>query len=198
MTANGSATATVETLTAEVRTLMVGSRQVTLSVAKQLDVVALDELDVFGRINVNEPGAWVIGAHKQTRALVKSKIRPTVQHRAWIYLSDQPAELQRPQRCPRKHPRSGHHDQGEYYTAIDLQYDGWPVEIDPSDTVLLHDPNGYAGVIQCTDACNRWHPRDCRSIIADQVDQHRSRYHADQKLCQEAQSAPLIVLAGLR
>jgi hypothetical protein len=42
--------ARVEVLTAEVRVLMVGSRQVTLSVARQLDEVQPDEIEPFGRI----------------------------------------------------------------------------------------------------------------------------------------------------
>lgn len=54
-------TASVQTLTAEVRVLMVGSRQVTLSVAKQLDVVELGDLKPFGRVRLND-GVWVIGA----------------------------------------------------------------------------------------------------------------------------------------
>jgi hypothetical protein len=45
-----TATATVEVLTAEVRVLMVGSRQVTLSVAKQLDEVEPEDIQIFGRI----------------------------------------------------------------------------------------------------------------------------------------------------
>lgn len=47
-----SETATVEVLTAEVRVLMVGSRQVTLSVARQLDDVSPDEIEPFGRIRL--------------------------------------------------------------------------------------------------------------------------------------------------
>jgi len=48
-------TATIETLTAEVRVLMVGSRQVTLSVAKQLDRTSFFEdgpgaITPFGRV----------------------------------------------------------------------------------------------------------------------------------------------------
>lgn len=43
--------ATVDVLTAEVRVLMVGSRQVTLSVYKQLDTVHYDDLVPFGRVN---------------------------------------------------------------------------------------------------------------------------------------------------
>jgi hypothetical protein len=45
---NTGATATVETLTAEVRVLMVGSRQVTMSMFKQLDFRPVGEIDVFG------------------------------------------------------------------------------------------------------------------------------------------------------
>lgn len=43
-------TATVEVLTAEVRVLMVGSRQVTLSVYNQLDCVPPDAIEPFGRV----------------------------------------------------------------------------------------------------------------------------------------------------
>ena len=45
-----TSTATVESLTAEVRVLMVGSRQVTLSVARQLDEVPTWEITPFGRM----------------------------------------------------------------------------------------------------------------------------------------------------
>lgn len=61
--ANGSATATVETLTAEVRVLQVGNRQITLSVARQLDHIPLPRLEVFGRIKLGNgyTGSYVIG-----------------------------------------------------------------------------------------------------------------------------------------
>lgn len=59
-------TATVEALTAEVRVLMVGSRQVTLSVARQLDLVEPNSITPFGRIAADRnPGVnqiEVIGA----------------------------------------------------------------------------------------------------------------------------------------
>lgn len=45
-----SKTATVEVLTAAVRVLMVGSRQITLSVFNQLDAVAPDDIQPFGRV----------------------------------------------------------------------------------------------------------------------------------------------------
>lgn len=48
----GTTTATVETLTAEVRVLAVGSRQITLSVAKQLDDIPWEDLEPMGRVNL--------------------------------------------------------------------------------------------------------------------------------------------------
>jgi hypothetical protein len=48
-----SGAATVELLAAEVRVLMVGSRQITTSVAKQLDRVEWEELaECFGRVRL--------------------------------------------------------------------------------------------------------------------------------------------------
>ena len=56
-------TAHIESLTAQVRVLMVGNRQITLSVAKQLDWVPLDQLTVFGRVRLsNDVQEQVIGA----------------------------------------------------------------------------------------------------------------------------------------
>ena len=46
-----STTAEVQVLTAEVRVLMVGSRQVTLSVYRQLDPVAASDIEPFGRVS---------------------------------------------------------------------------------------------------------------------------------------------------
>jgi hypothetical protein len=71
-------TATVETLTAEVRTLMVGSRQVTLSVAKQLDWVPVHEMEPFGRVRVTAGSTWaeLIGRHRTTGALVCANNSP--------------------------------------------------------------------------------------------------------------------------
>jgi hypothetical protein len=76
-TANGGSTATVETLTPEVRVLQVGNRQVTMSVAKQLDSVPLAEIEVFGRVSVSVWGSdrdnvELIGRSTNTGALVRS------------------------------------------------------------------------------------------------------------------------------
>ena len=73
---NGSTTATVETLRAEVRVLQVGSRQITQSVARQLDDVPFEEIEVFGRIHLYDADdrdrVELIGRHIGTGALVRS------------------------------------------------------------------------------------------------------------------------------
>jgi len=85
MTYNTS-TATVETLTAEVRVLMVGSRQATLSVAKQLDRARYEDMEPMGRVRIGrkdqepaqdryhpfeyESDIEVVGCEKATGALV--------------------------------------------------------------------------------------------------------------------------------
>ena len=78
-----SATATVETLTAEVRVLMVGRRQVTMSVFRQLDTVDWQEwktLELFGRVRETRKDEkkflHVVGRVKDTGVLVRSKIDP--------------------------------------------------------------------------------------------------------------------------
>ena len=76
-----SATATVETLTAEVRVLMVGKRQVTMSVFRQLDTVDWEEwetLELFGRVRGTRKDEqdilYVVGRVKDTGVLVRSSI----------------------------------------------------------------------------------------------------------------------------
>lgn len=79
---NTTTAATVETLTAEVRTLVVGSRQVTLSVAKQLDVIPLARLELMGRVRIDKDdtdhSGWAIGRDARTGSLALSK---------WDYLT---------------------------------------------------------------------------------------------------------------
>lgn len=77
MTGNGERDATVTTLTAEVRVLMVGSRQVTLSVYGQLDEVDWKEVAPFGRVNPREAEpwqTWIVGRHRESGILVRSWI----------------------------------------------------------------------------------------------------------------------------
>ena len=69
-------TATVKVLTAEVRVLMVGHRQVTLSVFRQLDSVPKGDIDPFGRVrdpkHTTLEGISVVGRNKKGGGLVRS------------------------------------------------------------------------------------------------------------------------------
>lgn len=67
--------ATVITLTAEVKTLVLGARQVTLGVFAQLDQVPPEEIIPFGRVSPpgeKEPVVQVVGKHRETGTLVRS------------------------------------------------------------------------------------------------------------------------------
>jgi len=80
--------ATVDVITAEVRVLSVGSRQVTLSVYNQLDIVKPLEIDPFGRVAPKDgkPSiVWVVGKHTKTGALVRSYL-PTTKDRMDEYM----------------------------------------------------------------------------------------------------------------
>ena len=77
MSTNGQATATVEVLSAEVRVLMVGRRQVTLSVYRQLDEVSPDDIEPFGRVNDskdNHDYIWGVGRHSDEGTLVRARL----------------------------------------------------------------------------------------------------------------------------
>lgn len=72
---SGAQSARVDLLTAEVRTVMVGSRQVTLSVYRQLDTIEPESIEAMGRVRDSqdkEDGLYVIGRHRETGALTRS------------------------------------------------------------------------------------------------------------------------------
>jgi hypothetical protein len=69
-------TATVTALTAEVRVLMVGSRQVTLSVYRQLDTVPYELIEPLGRVRDSRDGIGinVVGRRVDSGDLVRSAL----------------------------------------------------------------------------------------------------------------------------
>ena len=100
-------TATVEVLTAEVRVLQVGRRQITMSVYRQLDTVAPHRVAPFGRLNVADPD-WteveVIGRHRADGTLVTARIdrsRPHARHRQWL-TADERDEQEALDECARE------------------------------------------------------------------------------------------------
>jgi hypothetical protein len=207
---NTVTTATVETLTAEVRVLMVGSRQVTLSVAKQLDMVSLSRLTPFGRVKVPDPFDIVIGAETTTGVLSLSRIRHEVDRRAYIALTTPRSAggQLKPLRCRAKQPNgSGHGDVGS--SEVGLLFNGWAIALNVDDIDDRHDEprecyvrdcqrdQGCAG-FHCTDECGSWDPRDYRDEITRELDLHITAYREDRARVKAAAALPLIVLAGLR
>ncbi len=80
-------TAKVEVLQAAVRVLMVGSRQITISVFNQLDWVPFGSIEPFGRVRVSKPPRQtdpfadnrrhveIVGMERDSGALVRSSLR---------------------------------------------------------------------------------------------------------------------------
>jgi len=64
---------TVTTLTAAVRVLMVGKRQVTLSVFRQLDEVDIERIEPFGRVRDNGK-QHLVGVDVETGNLVRANL----------------------------------------------------------------------------------------------------------------------------
>jgi hypothetical protein len=213
---NTTNTATVQALTAEVHVLMVGSRQVTLSVARQLDVIPLSGLTPFGRVRLKSdeyPDDWIVGANVVTGALCLSHARYEVDKRAFIPLDDDPNRL-KPLRCRNQQPSGDGYRQPS--DEIRLSFDGWPIVLRDSDTEDRHaayshachytrpdhDPTacnhpGCEG-FHCDEACKTWDPRDYHDDIALAVAAHQLRCQEDQDRVTAAKALPLIVLAGLR
>jgi hypothetical protein len=88
--------ATVQTLAAEVRVLVVGNRQITTGIARQLDVVEPGDVEPFGRVAAKaiggSPGAYevyVVGRSRTTGALVRARAHSATHpdaHAAWSAL----------------------------------------------------------------------------------------------------------------
>jgi hypothetical protein len=82
----GKSTATVETLTAEVRVLMVGSRQVTLSVVRQLDIAKPDQIMPFGRVRAaRDFGAGDIEVVGSVNGVLARSVACKTTHRCYAH-----------------------------------------------------------------------------------------------------------------
>ena len=67
----------VQVLTAQVRTLVVGSRQVTMSVYNQLDEVRYRDIEPFGRVTPRDAldgWVYVVGRDKETGVLIRASL----------------------------------------------------------------------------------------------------------------------------
>lgn len=187
------ATATVELLTAEVRVLQVGSRQVTQSVAKQLDRVPLTTLEIFGRIRLGED-RLVIGRAADGTLAVSAYSEHYREPLLVAFLEDlaEPLTL-----CHFFIWRNGG---GRAHAPADAADDDVRVMVD-SQLVWLAS-GAY------TDAGCEHYSRDeqCVQQVSDEnmqrlhelVIAHHERVAVERAANGAAACAPLIVLAGLR
>lgn len=166
-----SQSAKVETLTAEVKTLQVGNRQVTLSVYRQLDEVGPLEIEPFGRVHdKSQRGLWVVG-RSASGELVKSKAdpacdRPWLNIGAWIVAG---SEARSEQLC-------------------DLGIEGVEAGFLVNDDVeRSQKPFGWA-----------WKSEEDRALALSRAQDLAGVWKQTRAVSKEWVSLPLIVLAGLR
>lgn len=203
MTTSIAAKAEITTLTAEVRTLVVGSRQITLSVAKQLDSVPLHELTVMGRVRLSAEQHTVIGTATDG-SLATASYSPYLRlGKTW----GMKLHLEAEHLAGSKVIVCGLDDR--YNSAGDRLYT-WTDK--PYYRRKLGEPSHGREVwisAAATEQCGvEHHRRDeaaCDWVFGDSWDaveaelqsQHQV-HHFVVKLHQQAAAAPLIVLAGLR
>lgn len=176
-------TATVETLTAEVRVLMVGSRQVTLSVARQLDIVPLAELTVFGRVKINQDKInrdkdYVIGSDRDGRLAISEYYGNPM---STPFITRRDLVGSRITVC-----RTEVISDGQVYS---LNYRGRRIEVETNAAQQCDVEHTSS-----TDGCGTWHANG----LDDQIQRSIIAYDAMVARQKDAAQSPLIVLAGLR
>lgn len=186
--------ATVEVLTAEVRTLMVGKRQVTMSVYKQLDCVEDDVCEPFGRVTFDDPRyyVWVVGRDKRTGVLVRSKRERPMSPEHWSKPVTSPPEMA-DEWCvpgPRRPRRIGRYDP-RWTTPAVIAEDGdlavvWEI---PENATVDETITPGDWTFASPDARRR-----AEEIARETIEMYRR----DEASYREWKELPLIVLAGLR
>jgi hypothetical protein len=180
---SGPTTATVETLTAEVRTLVVGSRQVTLSIAKQLDWVPISDLRIMGRVKLSPDEDTVIGsAPDGSLAIAKYSRYPNAKP-IRIYKDD----LNEPVRVCKYIP------QRLYSEFFPLDFYGVPIEIHKDAVVRCEVVGGKEAHSGCG-----WNPLGQQQTIHKEISRQRTANALYLQQSRLAVAAPLIVLAGLK
>lgn len=180
-------TATVQTLTAEVRTLMVGKRQVTLSVAKQLDTVPLLELDIMGRIHLGRENPYVIGSHHGKLACARWE---DPQH---IY--PRPAFIELPNETITACSRLIREHNSYTYLSLKIDEKSFDVAKEVAASCGIEEHDGWEG----KERCKFWTASNIiKDSIRTQIANHELRHAAKVAKNEEAKNSDLIVLAGLR
>lgn len=174
-----SGTATVELLTAEVRVLMVGSRQVTLSVARQLDYVSLDVIEPFGRVRIGDDER-IIGSSRDDGTLVLARFERHPHRRPYLNEEDlDPERDDKPVICDRVMAR-------DHEFGVALGGRSFDMSARAMDRCGKH-PYGKG-------QCEHWNPNGHEKHIRAAIE----RWDADCAKHDRAAELPLIVLAGLK
>jgi hypothetical protein len=177
--------ATVKTLTAEVRVLMVGNRQVTLSVYRQLDIVEQDDIEPFGRVNDSKDrGLWVVG-RSSSGDLVRAKAVPLYAD-PLLWGFDMPVGALEIGAQAMRRELAGDRETTEYRVGH-ITIDGCSVRFGVNKNYPLHEDETR---LRCADG---WQPEVDR--LAREVVSERAKSKAIYKRLRDL---PLIVLAGLR
>ncbi len=180
---NTTADARVTTVTAEVRVLMVGSRQVTLSVAKQLDRVDLGEIDPFGRVRLGD-GQHLIGRSRKDGALALAQFERHPARVPYIYGDDLGGDSNAVV-CD-KQTTAFLDDR-----VFALRFGDREIRLD-TGAVTRCGRHPYG--ITDTGKCETWDPAGNEKQIQAAID----AWDARAALHDQAAALPLIVLAGLR
>lgn len=178
-----SETATVETLTAEVRVLMVGNRQITLSVAKQLDVVSLEDLKVFGRIKLGREYEWLIGSDADGRLALAMYDLAVLRRPAYVDSEDLDGGQVTVCSGKRVSPTVG----------VELAFHGRRIALDERSVNRCGLPK-HEYYAQEDNRCTTWATNGLERGITKAIARHDELV----VLVKMARQAPLIVLAGLR
>lgn len=180
-------TATVESLTAEVRVLQVGNRQITLSVARQLDMALLEDIEPFGRVNLGKGGErYIIGRKIQDGSLVIADGRWEGEPEPAVRRGDLDADKPFPRVCDatlRYQDREGYRP---------LNFADVPILIhrDAIEPCGIREHSAY----NSTDTCGQWWANGQGDAIKRTIDMYkreRAPYRAAAQL-------PKIILAGLK
>lgn len=186
-------TATVETLTAEVRTLVVGKRQVTLSVYRQLDSAPLEEVEPFGRVRDDKDtgyakGGHVVGRHHQTGALVRAAYTNITSIETALITAadlDGGAIIL----CPRRRGENWVFEDRLFRLSFPVGERIVIIEVDP-DAVTTCGVHNTTSREKCAGWNPNGHDERIRSVILAAEE--------DAKPHRAAAKLPLIVLAGLK
>lgn len=183
-------TAHIETLTATVNTLVVGSRQITLSVAKQLDMFKLPYLKVMGRVRIDRYQDDLVIGTAPNGSLALSQIKLACNWDLGPCFVLPPESIRA---C-----RGFSRDQRDVHLSLEAKF----------ETERLHSFRvNREACVWCDNADHLFEPGCAIQVVGSMsiYPDMKARVLAwdaaaadDRARCEDARSAPLIVLAGLR